>query len=57
MHPTVREYKIPLSVTGAGLLVASILAFAPALMAESDAEVLTKKKRLGFAVAHRIAGV
>ena len=43
MHPTVREYKIPLSVTGAGLLVASILAFAPALMAESDAEVLTKK--------------
>lgn len=43
MHPTVREYKIPLSVTGVGLLVASILAFAPVLMAESDAEVQTKK--------------
>lgn len=43
MHPTVREYRIPLIVTGAGLFVASILAFAPQLMAESDAEVLTKK--------------
>ena len=43
MHPVVKEYKIPLSVTGVGLLIASILAFAPALMAESETETLTKK--------------
>ena len=43
MHHTLREYKIPLSVTGAGLIIAAILAFAPALLAESESELLAKK--------------
>lgn len=43
MHPTIQEHKIPISVTAVGLVVAAVLASAPALLAESDTEILTKK--------------
>ncbi|MEM7257219.1 MAG: hypothetical protein AAF404_07505 [Pseudomonadota bacterium] len=43
MHPTIQEHKIPISVTFVGLVVAGVLASAPALLAESDTEILTKK--------------
>lgn len=42
MQQFIRENKLPISVTGTGFLVAAVLAAAPALMADSDAEILTK---------------